>query len=641
MTPACLFPVRLNPERLKGRRKPGARNRMALAAALLSACFTIATCAAQTPIGYIMQTFAGSAYTAAGYSGDAGPANQAQLSGPFTAVWAGGSVYIADQVNHRIRKVTPDGNINTFAGIGTAGFAGDGNTAANAYFNLPLGVAVDSAGNVYVADSANNAIRKVDTTGKVSSIAGNTGSPGSAGDGGPAISSVLNQPNAVVVDASGNIFFADTGNHRIRKISTNGNITNVAGNNFPSYGGDGGPAVVAELNHPEGLAVDKSGNIYIADTFNNVIRKVSGATITTFAGTGTAGFSGDGAAASKAKLNHPEGVGVDANGNVYIADSFNNRIRRVGVNGVITTIAGTGVAGYGGDGLLATDSLMRFPAGVSVDPQGNVYVADPQNNLIRVMNPIPGGPPAISSNGVITASAFGGSSAAAPGSWIEIYGSNLAANTRGWSTTDFTNIQAPTVLDGTSVTIGGQPAYVSYISGNQLNVQVPNVGTGPQLLIVSTPAGASPPYTLTINTTQPGLLAPALLTTGGNRYAAALFPDGATYAGPPGAFPGITSKRAKAGDTLTLYGVGFGAVDDPSAAPGKIELTDNTVTAPLQILFGQTQAKVSFSGLAPLAVGLYQFNLVVPNVSANDAVPVTFSLGGTPGTQTLFTAIGN
>jgi uncharacterized protein (TIGR03437 family) len=628
MTPACLIPARLVP---------------ACAAALLLAWATAATCAAQTPIGYIMQTYAGDQSLGPGESGDAGPANQAQLSGPFNAVPAGGSVYIADQVNHVIRKVTPDGNINLFAGTtGTAGYAGDGNTALNAYFNLPLGVAVDSAGNVYIADSANNAIRKVDTKGNVSSIAGNTGSAGYGGDGGPAISGYLNQPNALVLDAAGNIYIADTGNNRIRKVSTSGTITLVAGNNFPAYAGDGGPAVVGELNHPEGLAVDGAGNVYVADTFNHVIRKVSNGIITTFAGTGgVAGFSGDGGAANKAKLNHPEGVAVDAGGNVYIADSFNNRIRRVGANGVITTIAGTGLASYGGDGLLATDSAMRFPSGVSVDSAGKIYVADPQNNVIRVMNPIPGGPPAISANGVITASAFGGFSTAAPGSWIEIYGSNLAANTRGWLNSDFTNILAPTTLDGTSVTVGGQPAFVSYISGNQLNVQVPNVGTGPQPVIVNTPAGATPPYTITINTNQPGLLAPAVFSSGGKPYVGALFADGVTFAGPPGAFPGVTSKRAKPGDTLTLYGVGFGAVNDPAAAPGKIELTDNTVTAPLQILFGQAQAQVSFSGLAPLAVGLYQFNLVVPNVAANDAVPVTFTLGGTPGAQTLYTAIGN
>ena len=618
---------RSNPARLLSR----------AAAALL----TIAACAGQTPIGYIMQTFAGSQSLGPGESGDAGPANQAQLNGPFAAVWAGGSVYIADQVNHVIRKVTPDGNINVFAGIGTAGFAGDGNTALNAYFNHPLGVAVDTAGNVFIADSNNNAIRKVDTTGKVSSIAGNTGSAGYGGDGGPAISGYLNLPNAVVLDSAGNLYIADTGNNRIRKISASGTLTSVAGNNFPAYAGDGGPAVVAELNHPEGVAVDTAGNVYIADTFNNVIRKVSGGIITTFAGTAVAGFSGDGAAAKLAKLNHPEGVAVDASGNVYIADSFNNRIRRVGTNGVITTIAGTGVAGFGGDGLLATDALMRFPSGVAVDPSGKIYIADPQNQIVRVMTPIPGGPPAISANGVVTASAFGGFSSAAPGSWIEIYGSNLAANTRSWANNDFTNILAPTVLDGSSVTIGGQAAFVSYISGNQLNVQVPSVGTGPQPVVVNTPAGASPPYSVTINNTQPGLLAPASFTSGGKRYVVALFADGATYAGPPGAFAGITSKRAKPGDALTLYGVGFGAVDDPGAAPGRIELTENTVTAPLQILFGQAQAQLTFSGLAPLAVGLYQFNLVVPNVAANDAVPVSFTLGGTPGTQTLYTAIGN
>ncbi len=226
------------------------------------------------------------------------------------------------------------------------------------------------------------------------------------------------------------MYIADTGNNRIRKVLPNGNIVSIAGNSFAAYAGDGGPALQAELNNPEAVAVDSAGNVYIADTYNHAIRKVTGTVITTIAGTGVAGFSGDGGPASKAKLSHPEGVAVDAAGNVYIADSFNNRIRRVGSDGVITTIGGTGVAGYGGDGLLATDALMRFPASVALDNQGNIYIGDPQNNVIRMMAPLVGGFPTISANGVVSASAYGGFSAVAPGSWIEIYGANPALNQR-------------------------------------------------------------------------------------------------------------------------------------------------------------------------------------------------------------------
>jgi uncharacterized protein (TIGR03437 family) len=598
---------------------------------------------AQTPIGYIMNTIAGNQSLGPGESGDGGPATSAQLSSPYSAVYtSGGKIYIADQANDVIRILTPDGNINLFAGTsGMAGYAGDGNVATSAYFNLPLGVAMDASGNLFISDSNNNAIREVNSAGNVASVVNGSGSAGFGGDNAPAISAYLSQPNGIARDTAGNMYIADTGNNRIRKVLPSGNIVSIAGNSFAAYAGDGGPALQAELNNPEAVAVDSAGNVYIADTYNHAIRKVTGTVITTIAGTGVAGFSGDGGPASKAKLSHPEGVAVDAAGNVYIADSFNNRIRRVGTNGVITTIGGTGVAGYGGDGLLATDALMRFPSSVALDPQGNIYIGDPQNNVIRMMAPLAGGFPTITANGVVSASAYGGFNAVAPGSWIEIYGSNLAANTRSWNNGDFTNINAPTELDGTTVTVGGQSAFVSYISPVQVNAQVPNVGTGSQPVVVGTPAGNSSPYSITVNSTEPGLLAPAALSTGGHQYIAAIFSDGVTFAGPPGAFSGIATRRANVGDNLTLYGVGFGAVSDPGAAPGKIELQDNSLSATLQIMFGQAQATVSFYGLAPLAVGLYQFNVTVPTVAASDVVPVTFTLGGTPGTQTLYTAVAN
>ena len=249
--------------------------------------------------------------------------------------------------------------------------------------------------------------------------------------------------------------------------------------------------------------------------------------------------------------------------------------------------------------------------------------------------------PAISSGGIVSASAFGGFTAVAPGSWIEIYGTGLAADSRSWTGADFTGNTAPTSLDGTSVTIGGQSAFIDYISPTQVNVQVPsNTGTGAQPVIVKTAAGASAALTLTINAEEPGLLAPASFKVNGTQYVAALFSDGATFVLPTGAISGVTSRPAKPGDVITLYGVGFGSVT-PSIPAGQIVQQSNTLVAPFHVLFGGAEATVQYDGLAPNAVGLYQFNVVVPNVAASNAVPLTFELAGVAGTQTLYIAVQN
>jgi uncharacterized protein (TIGR03437 family) len=249
--------------------------------------------------------------------------------------------------------------------------------------------------------------------------------------------------------------------------------------------------------------------------------------------------------------------------------------------------------------------------------------------------------PAVASGGVISAGSFGAFSAVAPGSWIEIYGSNLAVDSRSWSGADFNGINGPTSLDGTSVTIGGQPAFLDYISPGQVNVQVPsNIGTGSQPLIVQTPAGSSAAYSVTVNAQQPGLLAPASFSVGGKQYVTALFSDGATYVLPPGAIPGLASRRAQPGDNIAFYGVGFGSVT-PDTPAGEIVQHLNTLVAPLHIYFGQMEATWSYAGLAPNAVGLYQFNVVVPNVAGGDAIPLTFSLAGTLGHQTLYMPVQN
>jgi sugar lactone lactonase YvrE len=248
-------------------------------------------------------------------------------------------------------------------------------------------IAVDSAGNLYIADPNNYRIRKVATNGTITTFAGN-GSSGSSGDGGAATNAQLFRPDGVAVDYStGNVYIADASYHIIRRVAaTTGIITTFAGKSSRGYSGDEGAATSAQLNTPRGIAVDSTGNVYIADTINNRIRKVAATTgiITTFAGNGSAGYSGDDDAATSAQLRSPRGVAVDSKGNVYIADTDNHRIRRVATNGKITTFAGNGSAGFsGGDGSNATSAQLNFPRGVAVDSRGDVYIADTNNHRIR------------------------------------------------------------------------------------------------------------------------------------------------------------------------------------------------------------------------------------------------------------------
>ena len=241
---------------------------------------------------------------------------------------------------------------------------------------------------------------------------------------------------------------------------------------------------------------------------------------------------------------------------------------------------------------------------------------------------------------MISAGGFGAFTSAAPGSWVEIYGLNLSDGTREWTTADFNGTSAPTSIGRTEVTIGGEPAFLSYVSPYQVNAQVPeNPGTGPQQVTVTTPAGTSAPVTITLNLTAPGLFAPETFNVAGKQYVAAEFPDGVTWVAPPGTIPGIPSRQAHPGDTISIYGIGFGTVT-PAIPPGQIVLQENSITSPIQFFFGTAPATLMpYSGLALGEVGVYQFNVTVPNVANSDLVPLTFTLGGVSGTQTLYTAV--
>ena len=325
------------------------------------------------------------------FSGDGGPAVQAQLDSPSgVAADGAGNVYIADSDNHRIRKVDATGTITTFAGSGATGFvgggfSGDGGPAVQAQLDSPSGVAADGAGNVYIADVGNHRIRKVDATGMITTFAG-TGTGylvgWTGGDGGPAVQAELSYPRGVAADGAGNVYIAASSNDRILKVDSSGAITTFAQcllflfkvskvnftkvittfagggeKGFSGFSGDGGPAVQAQLDGPYSVAADGAGNVYIADTGNDRIRKVDATgTITTFAGSGATGFvvgrfSGDGGPAVQAQLGYAaRGVATDGAGNVYIADSGNHRIRKVDATGTITTFAGSGATGFVGGG---------------------------------------------------------------------------------------------------------------------------------------------------------------------------------------------------------------------------------------------------------------------------------------------------
>jgi trimeric autotransporter adhesin len=345
-----------------------------------------------------IETVAGSGII--GLTGDGGPAREAALYNPSgVAVHASGNIYVADTYNHCIRMVmTNTSIITTVAGNGVSGYSGDGGPATSAALSYPYGTAVDGSGNLYVADTGNNCIRRVMTsTGIITTVAGN-GVSGSSGDGGPATSAGLMNPSDVAVDGSGNIYIADTGNNRIRMVTkSTGIISSVAGTGVTGYSGDGGPAISAALSFPSGVAVDGLGSIYIADADNHCIRMVMTSTgiITTVAGSGVAGYSDDGGLATSAALSYPYGIAVDGSGNIYIADTGNNYIRMLMKStGIITTVVGARILGYSGHGRLATSAALSYSYAIAVDGSGNLYVADTNSNrLLKFALPLPASSP--------------------------------------------------------------------------------------------------------------------------------------------------------------------------------------------------------------------------------------------------------
>ena len=315
-----------------------------------------------------------------GNLGDVGPATQAFLNSPYgVAEDASGDLFIVSQVGQSVRKVDAKGIITTVAGNGTRGYSGDGGFATGASLDNPVGAVVDSSGSLFIADSGNYRVRKVDVNGIITTVAG-IGASGILGDCGPATNAFVS-PISVAVNTFGNLFIA--GNGRIREVDTNGIITTVAGTGSSGFSGDGGSATNAEIS-PSAVALDVFGDLFIAEQSNLRVRKVDlNGVITTVAGNGSSGYSGDGGAATNASLDYPEDVAVDPYGNLFITDVANQRIRKVDSRGIIITVAGDGTTGYSGDGGAATNASLKFPTYLAVDAFGNLFIADTVNQRVR------------------------------------------------------------------------------------------------------------------------------------------------------------------------------------------------------------------------------------------------------------------
>jgi uncharacterized protein (TIGR03437 family) len=524
-------------------------------------------------------------------------------------------LYIADTANNVVRRASFGGSIANFAGTGTAGSNGDGSAAASAQLNGPQGLAVDSAGILYIADTQNHRVRKVAANGAISTVAGN-GTAGFGGDGGSATSAQLNLPFGVAVDAAGNLYIAEFGNNRVRKVSTNGNIGTIAGNGVSGYSGDKGQAASAQLNGPQGVAVDSAGNVYIADTGNNRVRMVApNGVITTVAGTGAAGVSGDGGLAINALVGNPVGVATDSVGNnVYIADGSAS-VRKLFPSGIITTIAGSGTRGYSGDGGSATNARLNGPSAVATDNQGGgLYVADTLNNAVRSLQLLSRG----TSVNAVTSGASNLSGPVAPGEVIVIWGSGLGPATLVQYQADANGL-LPNSLGGTSVFVNGVLAPMVYASANQVAAVVPfGINGSLSQLYVQSQNITSIPFNLSVASQIPGIFT---LNGSGTGQAAAINNKDGSING--------AAHPAKVGDYVQLYITGAGQTN-PAGSDGQISSGPGPVpVGAVRVTIGGQTATVNFAGGAPGAVaGVIQVNAQIPaGVTAGGAVPVVVQVG--------------
>jgi uncharacterized protein (TIGR03437 family) len=556
-----------------------------------------------TAVTGIINTVAGNGTF--GFNGDGGSALLAVLNAPSGLAANNGSMYVGDQGNQRVRQIAAGGLISTVAGNGTPSYAGDGLPATSASLFGPNALAFDAAGNLYIADSGNNRVRRVDPSGVITTFAGNGTVAGFGGEGNPATLTPLDLPQGVAADQAGNVYIADTNHNRVIQVDTAGNIHTVAGTGTAGAAGGGGTSL-GELYGPTGLAVDSAGNLYIADTQNHRIRMLTpGGTISTIVGTGTAGFSGDGGAALVAELNAPSAIAVDSSGNLYIADTGNNRVRMVTTDGHIATIAGTGDAAYNGDNGAALEIALYNPGGVALDAQGNVWVADTGNNRVREMvatQTVVTPPQPVNVTLANSASLLAGS--LAPGEIFSIFcslGQSMGPATAVMGAYDASGMLS-TSLGNVQVLFNNTPAPLFYVQSNQINAQVPYEMEGQtsaqlQVIYQGVPVADLQVSLVYVN--------PALFTlSNGTGNAVAVNQDGSINS---------DTNPAPRGSIVVLYATGYGQTSSAGVTGQAAAAPYPLPVLPASLTMGGVPATILFAGDAPGFVGLMQINAQVPS----------------------------
>jgi uncharacterized protein (TIGR03437 family) len=531
---------------------------------------------------------------------------------------AAGNLYTTDFDNHVVYKVDTTGAPTIVAGTyKKAGSTGDGGLATSALLNNPCAVAPAPDGTLYITEYSGNRIRKVDTKGIITTLVGPTA--GFSGDGQPASGAAIRNPLDIVVDSGGNIWFIDSNNNRIRKITPAGTINTVAGFGTAAYSGDGASALQAGMQ-PGAMALGPNGSLYFTDAgvagqgASYRVRMVNGSgTISTIAGGKGTADAGDGGPATSAGLSSPDGVAIDSAGNVYIAEAATNKIRKVSPGGTITTYAGTGSCCSTGDGGPAIQATFNYPRGMAVDAANNLYIADSNSDKIRKIS----GSPAIENNGVVNGASFS-SGGIVPGEIATVFGANL---TTGTGINLASALPLATTLLSVQVMVNGTAApifAVDNVNGQeQINFQVPYEVAGQATATLQVVNNGSPGNTLTVPVmpAQPGIFT---YTIGTTNFGAILH---ASYQ------LANTSAPATGGETVLIYCTGLGTVS-PTPSDGASAAGSATTTLTPTVTIGGATAAIAYSGLAPGFVGLYQINVQVPMGLSSGNQPVVITIGG-------------